>query len=64
MEDVLFKKVEKELSLPIALGKEMIASLGKEKALDIMLRAYIKYQSERMTQGMTAGLKIPGMPGL
>jgi hypothetical protein len=30
----------------------MIASLGKEKALEIILRAYIAYQSERLVSGM------------
>jgi hypothetical protein len=52
MEDELFKKMERDLALPIALAKEMIASLGKEKAREIILRAYIAYQSERLISGM------------
>jgi hypothetical protein len=52
MEDELFKQMEKELALPIAMGKEMIADLGKEKALDIILRAYIRHQSARLQEGM------------
>jgi len=52
MEDELFKQMEKELELPIAIVKEMISSLGREKALEIILRAYIRYQSARLTKGM------------
>jgi hypothetical protein len=37
---------------PHRLAKEMIASVGKEKALEIILRAYIAYQSERLISGM------------
>ncbi len=52
MEDELFKRLEKELQLPIAMAKEMIDALGKEKALEIILRAYIRYQSALLTEGM------------
>jgi hypothetical protein len=52
MEDELFRQMEKELELPIAIAKEMIKSLGREKALEIVLRAYIRYQSARLTKGM------------
>ncbi len=52
MEDELFKQMEKELELPITIAKEIISSLGKEKALEIILRAYIRYQSARLTKGM------------
>lgn len=52
MEDELFKGMEKELELPIAMAKEMIDTLGKEKALDIILRAFIRYQSARLTKGL------------
>jgi hypothetical protein len=52
MEDDLFKQMEKELELPIAIAKEMIHSLGKEKALEIIRQAFIRYQSARLTKGM------------
>lgn len=52
MEDELFKKMEQELELPIALGKEMMEALGKEKALEMILRSFIKYQSKRLIKGM------------
>ena len=52
MEDDLFKQMEKELELPIAITKEMINSLGRQKALEILLRAYIRYQSARLIKGM------------
>ena len=40
------------MELPIALGKEMIESFGKEKALEVILQAFIKYQSVRLVKGM------------
>jgi len=52
MEDELFKQIEKELELPIAMAKEMIHRLGKEKALGILGQAFIRYQSARLTKGM------------
>jgi hypothetical protein len=52
MEDELFKKMEGELELPMAMAKEMIETLGKEKALGMILRAYIRFQSARLTRGM------------
>jgi hypothetical protein len=52
MEDEFFRQMEKQLELPIAMAKEMIETLGKEKTLEIVLRAYIRYQSARLTRGL------------
>ena len=52
MEDELFKKMEREWELPMAMAKEMIKALGKERALSIILRAFVRYQSARLTRGM------------
>jgi hypothetical protein len=52
MEDELFKQMEKELELPMAIAKEMINNLGSEKALGILRQAFVRYQSARLTKGM------------
>ena len=52
MKDERFSQMERELELPMAIAKEMIEILGKEKALEIILRGYIRHQSARLIKGM------------
>ncbi len=52
MKDERFSQMERELELPMAIAKEMIETLGREKALEIILRGYIRYQSARLIKGM------------
>lgn len=45
MKDALYKRVENELKLAVYFAKEMIQELGKERALEIIEKAYQKYSN-------------------
>jgi predicted ArsR family transcriptional regulator len=50
MKDPLYERVRNELKLAVYFAREMMKELGKEKALEIIGKAYQNYSNDHMSE--------------
>ena len=50
MKDPLYERAKSKIQLAAYFAKEMIEELGKEKALEIIGKAYQKYSNEHLSE--------------